>query len=209
MWRTTCLEDVCEAVGRISIHVPRVEDDFFVLDFSRVSSTFQSTSPVWRTTEDCRDYSKGFSYFNPRPPCGGRRACWDAETALCRFQSTSPVWRTTVIVHVSKTNIFNFNPRPPCGGRHFALKYPIKITTISIHVPRVEDDLTSVSPLKRRVISIHVPRVEDDAKYLYSFSMSSVISIHVPRVEDDGHSVDAVARGLYFNPRPPCGGRLA
>ena len=41
----------------ISIHVPRVEDD-----------------------EDCRDYSKEFSYFNPRPPCGGRPKKRETQT---------------------------------------------------------------------------------------------------------------------------------
>ena len=34
----------------ISIHVPRVEDDLLYLKLCKTIYTFQSTSPVWRTT---------------------------------------------------------------------------------------------------------------------------------------------------------------
>ena len=59
------------------------------------------------------------------------------------------------------------------------------------------------------MISIHVPRVEDDGCALTACSGKG-ISIHVPRVEDDIKSrrhQDKLCR--YFNPRPPCGGRLS
>ena len=55
------------------------------------------------------------------------------------FQSTSPVWRTTL-------------PTP---------WKPLSID-ISIHVPRVEDDVKRGGAPAKRTISIHVPRVEDD-----------------------------------------------
>ena len=57
-----------------------------------------------------------------------------------KFQSTSPVWRTTVVAVL-----------------------PRRGDVISIHVPRVEDDihLTVLRAVIR--ISIHVPRVEDDS----------------------------------------------
>ena len=56
-------------------------------------------------------------------------------------------------------------------------------------------------------ISIHVPRVEDDVVPIF-FANSVWISIHVPRVEDDGRSGGGKGKSVYFNPRPPCGGRL-
>ena len=34
----------------ISIHVPRVEDDYVDVAFGVTLAEFQSTSPVWRTT---------------------------------------------------------------------------------------------------------------------------------------------------------------
>ena len=83
--------------------------------------------------------------------------------------------------------------------------------SISIHVPRVEDDGTHAERAFKLNISIHVPRVEDDLMqnlqqvFLYQFQSTSPvwrttvedetklqvpsISIHVPRVEDDAGTV--------------------
>ena len=58
------------------------------------------------------------------------------------FQSTSPVWRTTKSV----ANISSF-------------------VSISIHVPRVEDDFDITAYFMTEPISIHVPRVEDDVLF--------------------------------------------
>ena len=58
------------------------------------------------------------SYFNPRPPRGGRRCSWTSST----------------------TSSKNFNPRPPRGGRQ-DVKYADGSTkTISIHALREEGD---------------------------------------------------------------------
>ena len=38
------------ATNDISIHVPRVEDDSVSVTISATATSFQSTSPVWRTT---------------------------------------------------------------------------------------------------------------------------------------------------------------
>ena len=57
-----------------------------------------------------------------------------------------------------------------------------------------------------KLISIHVPRVEDDLAPLLP-SPRKRISIHVPRVEDDPVGCRVIKRHRYFNPRPPCGGR--
>ena len=94
VWRTT--EEIYAELRseNISIHVPRVEDDERIRCCAIRCTGFQSTSPVWRTTTRRipADYSN--TYFNPRPPCGGRpeppHNGGDAKY---------------------------FNPRPPCGGR--------------------------------------------------------------------------------------------
>ena len=56
---------------------------------------FQSTPPVWGATREIRELQQRHQYFNPRPPCGGRRPCLTSKSRPKR----------------------NFNPRPPCGGR--------------------------------------------------------------------------------------------
>ena len=55
---------------------------------------------------------------------------------------------------------------------------------ISIHVPRMGDDVHLRSVNKRHDISIHVPRAGDDPSP-YKINSESVISIHVPRAGDD------------------------
>ena len=117
-----------------------MEDDYASVYCSRLFGVFQSTSPVWRTTSAFSGGTDLIFYFNPRPPCGGRRPHLLCIVNAILFQSTSPVWRTTmqmtgvesselISIHVPRVeDDFNgcggaikesdFNPRPPCGGRH-------------------------------------------------------------------------------------------
>ena len=149
-----------------------------------VSGEFQSTSPVWRTTSIQYTYILRAVDFNPRPPCGGRHSCTAKTQTEKKFQSTSPVWRTTPVVFI-------------VGRLEF----------ISIHVPRVEDDLreygeeavaTDFNPRPpcggRRIITAHSPSfpkfqstspVWRTTGVPFMLIARSFISIHVPRVEDD------------------------
>ena len=56
----------------ISIHALRVEGDFDFYVTIPETWTFQSTPSVWRATLRPLYYKFFDSYFNPRPPCGGR-----------------------------------------------------------------------------------------------------------------------------------------
>ena len=147
----------------------------------------------------------GCGHFNPRPPCGGRpteRCCGGRHFI---FQSTSSVWRTTFVpakrslnfgisIHVLRVED---DPELLTGGHQ---------RKISIHVLRVEDDTAGRAQVQPHRISIHVLRVEDDQSGLLR-SAGRQISIHVLRVEDDSAWATAARTALYFNPRPPCGGR--
>ena len=123
-------------------------------------------------------------HFNPRPPCGGRQSADVSAVKAKKFQSTSSVWRTT-----------HFRHRVYTGLR------------ISIHVLRVEDDVTWRSHAKPQ--TYFNPRPPCGGRpLLHQCSLSLArISIHVLRVEDDPVSVYAVNPLTDFNPRPPCGGR--
>ena len=169
----------------ISIHVPRVEDDAVRVGGGRVCRNFnprppcggrlhtdvqtperrlafQSTSPVWRTTDrkrkkipvdgisihvprvedDAVTYIKlrKKQYFNPRPPCGGRPGTsWSSE-GMQYISIHVPRVEDDRIGQRHSTIIKNFNPRPPCGGRRESKSNSPKNKKISIHVPRVEDD---------------------------------------------------------------------
>ena len=116
MWRTTKIHGLQSEIDFISIHVPRVEDDYIYVQ----KSILKLISIHVPRVEDDEKYAEerlAELNFNPRPPCGGRLVAELADCMKAKFQSTSPVWRTT-------------NQRRGVVG----------VTCISIHVPRVEDD---------------------------------------------------------------------
>ena len=80
-----------------------------------------------------------------------------------------------------------FNPRPPCGGR--------LANDIGQHL--TAEIFQSTSPMRGTTSSIIAS---------YTFK---IISIHVPHAGDDviRHTLEPTP-SKYFNPRPPCGGRL-
>ena len=121
VWRTTYagIEDFTKV--EISIHVPRVEDD----------SSYACNLPCIR-------------YFNPRPPCGGRRSIQAPHSGSYPFQSTSPVWRTTPRqTHIKLDKIFQ-STSPVWRTTKRGELVPCQ-PVISIHVPRVEDDFSNIS----------------------------------------------------------------
>ena len=193
-----------------------------------LKALFQSTSPVWRTT-DCGFYSgyiviisihvprveddikilpprSRIYHFNPRPPCGGRPRKRNHLPIRKRFQSTSPVWRTT-IWRFGKNRMHKFQSTSPVWRTTIIFMKLEPITVISIHVPRVEDDADLwVSPSSKRNFN---PRPPCGGRLSRSHSLNprTSISIHVPRVEDDCNASSVCPFFVDFNPRPPCGGR--
>ena len=107
----------CACCRRISIHVPRVEDDLKAAPKEPTVYKFQSTSPVWRTTEHSYAGKNARVKFQSTSPVWRTTRTCGCEFRTSEFQSTSPVWRTTLRIISARR-------------RHF----------ISIHVPRVEDD---------------------------------------------------------------------
>ena len=132
----------------------------------------------------CRDRGFYKGNFNPRPPCGGRQSRIGQRHSTIIFQSTSPVWRTTVISFMRG-----------------------KWGIISIHVPRVEDDVKICAdgqahknfnprpPCGGRpgmiMARIGMTIFQSTSPVWRTTSITHIdairdaISIHVPRVEDD------------------------
>ena len=95
VWRTTRSSPRIVLVTPISIHVPRVEDDF--AGFSVVAVVLD---------------------FNPRPPCGGRlTSIYRRFMRGERISIHVPRVEDDRIPAGILTDVYNFNPRPPCGGR--------------------------------------------------------------------------------------------
>ena len=216
-------------VAAISTHVPRAGDDQEVRITVLAMYLFQPTSPVRETTHSRGQYSalaqisthvpragddgqrhdlpSWGQHFNPRPPCGRRRAWRHGERVEIAFQPTSPVRETT-------------------SGDTDAMRKEL----ISTHVPRAGDDRCNLLPRFNPVnISTHVPRAGDDLSFFGDFNLPlhfnprppcgrrlaglvlahrrTNISTHVPRAGDDFFAYLAFITSPHFNPRPPCGRR--
>ena len=147
---------------------------------------FQSTPSARRATKLSTCPAAYVTYFNPRPPRGGRLR------GLRNDKSS-----------------YYFNPRPPRGGRRgIPTSFPSSSYSFqSTPSARRATYCSAYSPL-RAFISIHALREEGDiVSALYSSGKR--ISIHALREEGDYSVRTVLVRQAYFNPRPPRGGRHA
>ena len=102
----------------------------------------------------------------------------------------------------------NFNPRPPHGGRPGIFLAYKNGRAISIHVLRMEDDISSdfahpTALAFQSTSSAWRTTFRPLKNYTHCY-----ISIHVLRMEDDYKTIEEAAAAKDFNPRPPHGGRL-
>ena len=110
--------------------------------------------------------------------------CIDGCISCHRFQSTPSARRATGTYLLVGLHRHNFNPRPPRGGRL------LEQTDIGSWI----------------MISIHALREEGDQKPA-CVCCGEPISIHALREEGDRIANILGKPELYFNPRPPRGGR--
>ena len=146
-------------------------------------------------------------HFNPRPPCGGRLAGLagshkDREISIHAPRAGGDMRRWKMPPRPE-----HFNPRPPCGGRHGMLEKSADLYGISIHAPRAGGDDKDGSYRLTVLISIHAPRAGGDLSCGFD-EQEAQISIHAPRAGGDLIILGCRQIIFYFNPRPPCGGRL-
>ena len=138
MWRETTLVDVVVSIVVISIHSLRVEGDIRRIIRRYIKSiSIHSLRVEGDKMYDARDlieniisihslrvegdtvilaYISAFNYFNPLPPCGGRRFDNDFIN-LAYFNPLPPCGGRQSSGSNNSSNNANFNPLPPCGGR--------------------------------------------------------------------------------------------
>ena len=190
----------------ISIHVPRMRDDFAV---RRDNMARKISIHVPRMRDDWLQLIM----------------CLDIKG----FQSTSLAWGTTWLIfnEVISILISIHVPRMRDDWVQFVIWGH---AAISIHVPRMRDDLMSTKPhsskswfqstslawgttmrefplSQKYQISIHVPRMRDDGENVLRGRPAREISIHVPRMRDDYISLAQTSIRFNFNPRPSHEGR--
>jgi len=123
--------------------------------------------------------------FNPRPPHGGRLETPSLHSWEDVFQSTPPAWGATYLA-ANGTREWRFQSTPPAWGA----------TGDRLHGGPGHD------------ISIHAPRMGGDGLHQGGAHRPEQISIHAPRMGGDRPPASPARRIQYFNPRPPHGGRL-
>ena len=162
VWGTTLAVRVPELIG-LFLSTSPVWGTTICAASPSIRKPFLSTSPVWGTTSTSVSVQRhGFDFY-PRPPYGGRLQApfashldrrisihvprmGDDDTlpiiaaALYLFLSTSPVWGTTCRKAVAQM-IIPFLSTSPVWGTTCRRKPPQNPVWISIHVPRMGDDI--------------------------------------------------------------------
>ena len=123
--------------------------------------------------------------FNPLPPCGGRQNSTHFLTSKKDFNPLPPCGGRRDWSDKMQRRIYYFNPLPPCGGRliDFVFSWPGK-------------RFQSTPSVWRETIVMNL--------LLYGKGFQST-----PSVWRETLSCMRKNKSLnYFNPLPPCGGRL-
>ncbi len=136
-----------------------------------------------------QDKGAAIQDFNPRPPRGERLYGNKVLPIAALFQSTPSARRATPSTTCWPCSRYYFNPRPPRGGRHPAGLILYRRNGFQS------------TPSARRA-------TEEGDPIRCSMSSRIVISIHALREEGDHFKITLAASWIYFNPRPPRGGRL-
>ena len=194
--------------GLISIHALREESDRLVYGRQRRGKLISIHALREESDKTSAAGCPGCSYFNPRPPRGGRRGQFFCFFNITQFQSTPSARRATlhpaleacfiaISIHAlreeddrksspGKAGHRNFNPRPPRGERPAVESLPEPDGTISIHALRGESDVFKRSgSLSRRQFQ-STPSARRATKPVLRAARVAVISIHALREEGDG-----------------------
>ena len=147
-------------------------------------------------------------HFNPRSPCGERRAKIDFLRRNFFISIHAPRVGSDRKWVLQKPQGMDFNPRSPCGERRVLDSGNDANLLFQSTLPVWGATYSTIITQRFAKISIHAPRVGSDV-LIPTQRAPSFISIHAPRVgsDDDDSETDAVP--TYFNPRSPCGERPA
>ena len=196
--------------GHISIHVPLAGDDSRLLRPRSIWSYFYPRPPCGGRRYKMPSYGSPCNFY-PRPPCGGRPGHGVDLHLARRFLSTSPLRGTTVL-------------RPDRIGCRvlFLSTSPLRGTTWSCVSWRpTSRPFLSTSPLRGTTVcntacgfcaDLFLSTSPLRGTTLPPRPMSvriQGISIHVPLAGDDSQARIFALFIFNFYPRPPCGGRHA
>ena len=169
---------------------------------------FQSTHPLRGATTLWVLPETAIVYFNPRTPCGVRLHPAAGDDGRAFISIHAPLAGCDCTANIADARPSYFNPRTPCGVRpSLALTLAVRMAFQSTHPLRGATDteispylpagFQSTHPLRGATVSAPAARG------------SGPISIHAPLAGCDFPSSGMSRGNMDFNPRTPCGVRLA
>ena len=198
----------------------------------RTNIEFQPTRPL-RGATSALPVRTVIDLISTHAPLAGR----DTGVSCCRFrrhgfQPTRPLRGATISVDIAGFVSINFNPRAPCGARPFCAPRLLRFSSYfnprapcgarlgTTGNPAAEDTefqptrplrgatwITPISSIRMR-ISTHAPLAGRDHEHPQIPGQRG-ISTHAPLAGRDDFAVSHALPPKNFNPRAPCGARLA
>ena len=170
------------------------------------SRKFLSTPSARRATRTGIRLPRSMGNFYPRPPRGGRRSCRVVSVLSCQISIHALREEGDFLRGQSSCARANFYPRPPRGGRPnglvaFANGY------IFLSTPSAKRATRCLSCHLFNFTFLSTPSARRATSSAPGSSSSTMISIHALREEGDAGTTISAAKGTYFYPRPPRGGR--
>ena len=169
--------------------------------------------------------------FNPRSPCGERLDDDPAWDEIREVSTHAPLAGSDNRVLVGSFDASSFQPTLPLRGATRVEKHLARLLVVSTHAPLAGSDVCAglVDPLP--LVSTHAPLAGSDMLER-ALAILKEVSTHAPLAGSDAfHSFGDIlarkfqptlplrgatsatscstARGIRFNPRSPCGERLA
>ena len=125
----------------------------------------------------------GFSSFNPRPSCEGRRIAGMVRE-MRKVSIHAPLARGDVALLNPSTKDKSFNPRPSCEGRRLLL-FLRQLFQLFQSTPLLRGaTVFKITNINHENVSIHAPLARGDAEY-HQISLELNVSIHAPLARGD------------------------
>ena len=146
----------------------------------------------------------------PRISIHAPRVGGDMEKLKSKISNTISIHAPRVggdsVRHFTLPGFHYFNPRPPCGGRQTSLNNSSRCVEFQSTPPVWGATLLELEIANIANISIHAPRVGGDQAPFHAGPQCFDFN---PRPPCGGRLAFGLQCGVfdYFNPRPPCGGR--
>ena len=190
---------------------------------------FQSTHPLRGATPCFLAPTSPAQHFNPRTPCGVRRATGRQDPDAAQFQSTHPLRGATdfgkfvetmrdISIHAPlagcdaipprrKPGAVDFNPRTPCGVRRKRRPATTCAPAFQSTHPLRGATTRRQTGTAKRTISIHAPLAGCDTRASAQQHAHYIFQSTHPLRGATRHRRAALFTVQNFNPRTPCGVR--